>query len=76
MALKLFCAFCEKYIRDLNKSDIGDVTGRELCEDCQVKMEDVFKKIRDVSNRSVMQIQRKRDQTLEQIETLLRDSKS
>lgn len=76
MALKLFCAFCEKYIKDLNKNDIGEVTGHELCEDCRDQVQDVYKQIRDVSNKSIMQIQRKRDQTLEQIETLLRDSKS
>lgn len=42
MAIKIFCNICDKFIQEVPQTDIGKITGNEVCSVCQKKINGVF----------------------------------
>ncbi len=58
MAVKIFCNACQRFIRDArNKNEINDLTGHEICQDCEQSVSQVLVEIERTAKRAVTAIQ-------------------
>jgi archaellum component FlaC len=56
MAVKLHCAGCERFIKDLSEGEMKKSTGKEFCADCAAKMKKIFGDIDSADNRYKQQL--------------------
>jgi len=58
MAVKIFCNSCQRFIRDArNKNEISDLTGHEICQDCEQAVSNMLVEIERVGKRAITAIQ-------------------
>lgn len=71
MAVKIFCNMCQTYIKDaINKNEIRNLTGSEVCESCSSKAKTAMDEIIKASKRSIVQIESLRDQRKAELERM------
>lgn len=55
MAVKVFCNICEKFIKNAEQFEFQKLTGKEMCETCGGRVNDLFQvlddSIKDYNNR-------------------------
>ena len=56
MPIKIFCNACQQYIRDAKRSEIGMLPGKEVCEDCELKMQMTWRQIDKIQHRAEQRI--------------------
>lgn len=72
MAVKIFCNSCQKFIKEASKKEFSDLTGSEICENCEQKVADALKDIEKTANRAIVQIQTTLGKAKSDIEELMR----
>jgi len=52
MAIKIFCSSCEQFIRNASPSEISNLTGQEICENCANKQSEYIVSIEKAATRA------------------------
>ena len=47
MAVKVYCSACDLFIKDVEATDLGKLTGKEKCEECGEKIRTLYKVLDD-----------------------------
>ena len=45
MAVSIKCSICDKHIRDVAIHEVKALTGKELCDVCKDRMDEIFKEV-------------------------------
>jgi len=61
MAVKIFCNACRGFIKDAERSEIRNLTGEEICTDCDSRVGNAFDEVDKIAKRGIVQLERKRD---------------
>ncbi len=48
MALKVFCNICGKFIKDVEPKQSTELTGKEICPECGVRLKDAYRDIMEL----------------------------
>jgi len=73
MALKIFCNFCQTYIRDGKPSEVGQLRGDEICEDCSSHIATTFAEVDKIAKRGIVKIENVRDKIKADLENAMRN---
>lgn len=52
MAVKIFCSSCENFIRNAYPAEISNLTGDEICENCENKQSLILTKMEKAATRA------------------------
>ena len=72
MAVKVFCNVCHHFIKDVNKGDLRNLTGDEICPSCSEISLSIFKEVDTIAKRGIIEIEKDRDKIKAKMENLAR----
>jgi len=72
MAIKIFCNYCQKFVKNATPKEIKDLTGTEICSDCSAHVRGLFDEVDTVAKRGIVRIERARDDVKAKLEESLR----
>lgn len=64
MAIKVFCNSCLKYIRDVKRNDLPDLTGAEICTDCYNRTAQYVNDVKKIADSYINKMNGMKDQAL------------
>jgi len=73
MALKIFCNICQNFIRNAKISEVGQLKGDEVCEECSTHIADTFKEVDKIARQGIVKIEGVRDKIKADLENALRN---
>lgn len=62
MGLAVHCGMCHEIIKIIDHRDFGNLTGKELCQDCSDKLDQAEQEIDKVYNNAVSTLNRSLNQ--------------
>lgn len=56
MAIKVFCNSCQRFIKDIQKRDLSDATGTEICTECYNKTVLYVNEVKKIAGETINKI--------------------
>lgn len=72
MSVKIFCNSCHRFVREAKKSEFSELTGNEICQDCEKTVATTLGDIEKTAKRAVVQIQNILSKSRADIEEMMR----